>query len=76
MDTLNEVMNDLREPSTHRSKVALGIINAMPKVHEALSRSASMPIETQQGGDGPHAAGMVIEHSELVAVGLETEVTI
>jgi hypothetical protein len=46
VDTLNEIMNDLREPSMHRGKVALGLLRSLPHIQSALAKipcSASLP---------------------------------
>lgn len=39
VETLQEVMCDLREPSAVRIKVALGVLHAMPAVNSSLEKS-------------------------------------
>jgi hypothetical protein len=46
VDTLNEIMNDLREPSTHRGKVAIEVLKNLPRIQSVLAKipcSASLP---------------------------------
>ncbi len=70
IETLQEVMNDLREPSTHRSKVALGIINALPKMQEALSRSVQ-PIEPSGFQSGGEVGSVTLEQVGMIEIGSE-----
>lgn len=71
LDTLQEVMNDLREPSTHRSKVALGIINAMPKVHDALSRSVRYSGESVVMEAASETVPVTFEHDGVTVIGVD-----
>jgi len=69
IDTLYEVMNRLDEPSRHRSKVALGVLNALPKIQEALARHVqphtAPPDDLTWGQEVP---GVVIEADGTVTI--------
>lgn len=39
IETLQEVLCDMREPSSVRIKAAIGVLNAMPSVNSALEKS-------------------------------------
>lgn len=49
IDTLNEIMNDLREPSTHRGKIALGVLKNLPRIQSALAKTSYRAADPSTG---------------------------
>ena len=71
IETLHEVMNDLREPSTHRSKVALGVINALPKLQVALAHSARHSVECSVIREETEDADSALDSGGIIEIGID-----
>lgn len=89
VETLQEILCDMREPTNVRMKAAIGVLNAMPSVNGALEKSLSHrdadfdlrkrwsgPVLTHNGSGNPYPSLRVNSHQANGGVMLDAEIEV